>query len=150
MLVMKLVEHRLELVSYARNMVGDYAEDVVSDLSEELLRKRLNAPEKYLPLLKWYLRRRCIDHIRASPNTCELYENVELTNEPYIDNELIEAMERELRNLDPVVTRILVLNRVERVTAKEIAEGTGISIGRIKGIIFKARKQVRENATRRT
>lgn len=147
---MKLVEHRLELVSYARKMVGDYAEDVVSDLSVELMEKRFNAPDKYLPLLKWYLRRRCIDYIRSKPNTCELYENVELKDEPYIDNELIEAMEEELRNLDPVVTRILVLNRVERITAKQIAEETGISIGRIKGIIFKARKQVKENATRRT
>ena len=146
MLVMKLVEHRLELVAYARTMVGDYAEDVVSDLCEYFIRGRFNAPDRYLPLLKWYVKRRCIDHIRTCIPMEQLPRELQVTIEMSEGDPRIEYVEAALSQLNPVVTRLIVMNRVEGITRPEIAKHTGMSVGRIRHLITTGEKIIRDNA----
>lgn len=145
MLVMESVKHRDELVKYARRIVGDYAEDVVSDLTEYFLRGRFNAPDNPLPLLIWYTRRRCIDHIRQRVYTSSLpHDLIDEVNDKREDDK-IEHIEWALRQMNPVVSRLIVLNLVERITTKELAELTGIEQERIKYIIRQGKQQIKDN-----
>ena len=145
MLVMECVKYRSDLVSYARRMVGDYAEDVVSDLTEYFLRGRFNAPDNPLPLLIWYTRRRCIDHIRQSVSSTSLpYDLTDEVDEKKED-EKIQHIEWALSQMNPVVSRLIVLNLVERITTKELAELTGISQKRIKYIIRQGKQEIKNN-----
>ena len=143
---MKLVEHRSELVAYARTMVGDYAEDVVSDLSEYFIRGRFNAPDRYLPLLKWYVKRRCIDHIRQCIPMQELPRSLQITIEESMNDPRIDYIETALTKLHPVVSGVIILNRVERVTLPEISKHTGISVGRLRYIKDRGEEIIRDNA----
>lgn len=146
MLVMECVKHRDELVGYARRMVGDYAEDVVSDLTEYFLRGRFNAPDNPLPLLIWYTRRRCIDHIRQRVSVTPLpYNLVDDVNE-HKEDAKIQHIEWALSQMNPVVARLIVLNLVERITTKQLAELTGIEQKRIKYIIRMGKQQIKDNA----
>ncbi len=143
---MKLVEHRSELVRYASTMVGSYAEDIVADLSIYFLEGRFNAPDRYLPLLKWYVKRRCIDHIRTCIPMQELPRELQVTIEQSQNDPRIEYVEAALRQLNPVVSRLIVMNRVEGITRPEIAKHTGMSVGRIRHLITTGEKIIRENA----
>jgi len=150
MLVIELVKHREDLVGYARGIVGGYAEDVVSDLSEYFLRGRFNAPPNPLPLLMWYTKCRCIDYLRSSLPMQELPRDLQIIIEESVTDPRIEYIEAALRELPPLVSRLIVLNRVEGITVPQLAKETGISIQRIKYLIRSGKKQIQDNETRRT
>lgn len=131
MLVLEAVKHRELLIKEARYIVGDAAEDVVSDLTEYFLRGRFNAPEKCVPLLIWYVKRRAISYKLKKKNEREKIQYIEVDDTTReLDYCPDKAME-SLNNLDPLITKILVTHYMEGVPLVEISRQTGIDLNRL-------------------
>jgi RNA polymerase sigma factor (sigma-70 family) len=140
---MECHRYRKELIDRARPMVGDYAEDVVSDLMEYFLVGRFNAPDNPLPLLMWYVKRRCIDHIRQTRRMQQLPQDLQDEIEASESDPRIEQVEAAMRELPPMVSRLIILSRVENVSRAKIAEMTGIPKHRIRYLIEQGEAQIK-------
>lgn len=133
---MEAIRHRQALVHRAAQMVGTDAEDVVSDLMVYFIEGRFNAPDKCLPLLMWYVNKRCIDHIRRRNREREALRQYKHLgeDEPSHDNR-IDDIETKMHDLHPMIARLIVLHYAEGMSLVEIERQTGIKQGRLEYLV---------------
>lgn len=154
MLIVDAIKFRSNLVNIARKMVGDAAEDVVQDLMEYLLRTRMNTAPTPERLLTWYIKNRCIQHIRGK-NRRQKYElNVGEGITIYPDRfepgedgageEEIMKVYTRLDQIDSFAKMLFLLVVVEGYNIVEISESTGIKADKLRHIYRQTKKELNE------
>lgn len=147
---MEAVKHREKLVARARQIVGDNAEDVVSDLMEYLLKGRFNSPKDPLPMLMWYVKNRSIDFKRKKHIELRGYLEYTMAQDQEISGDEIEGLEESLKKLPAFICRIIILHYCEGMTLPELEKRTGIKFNRLRYLISLGTTQIRNDQEART
>lgn len=152
MLVVDAIKYREDMVRKAKTMVGDSAEDVVQGIVEYLIRKRMPGSKNAKSVLMWYVRNKCIEHIRnekrkrkreISANDLDQESASEMINHPKKIDCVIDC----LMEADPFIQELIILTAVDRVSIPEISRNTGISIIRLNYIAERVKKQIKNEYT---
>lgn len=150
MIINDALKYRDELIIYAKKMVGHEAEDVVQDLFEYWIKARMPSSPNPKALLRWYVKNKCIDHIRKNNRyneTLDQLKHLESLNiykdrfaPPESVDERIDLILNKLQEIDPFARQLFILNKVVGVELKEISTDTGISKTRLSYIQSKTKK----------
>ncbi len=152
----------LRLVSYARLFIPEQneAEDIVQDCFLKLWEKRKTLQDKQAieSFLFVMLRHRCLNYLRdqklsVSIDTVSSWSEVDLQHlfeldftgieNKSIEEELIEAIKREIELLPEKRKQVFVYSKLEGLKNKEIAEKMGISIKAVEKHMHQAKLQLK-------
>jgi RNA polymerase sigma factor (sigma-70 family) len=152
MLILEAIRLRPMLVNRAKQIVGDAAEDVVQDLFEYLIRSRMNSGHTPEVLLMWYIKNRCIQHLRKVNPVDYLkadikpdaytggvkHEPINYTYNPdwpeiddEIENERITLILDAISQIHPFAREFFILVHIDGKSQIEISRETGIPIERL-------------------
>lgn len=154
MIINDALKYRDELVKYAKRMVGCEAEDVVQDLFEYWMKARMPSSPTPKALLRWYVKNKCIDHIRKKNLHNTAIENIKHLDSmdifkdrfspPDTESEKIDLVLDRLQNIDPFARQLFVLNKVMGVSLVEIEKETGINRRRLTYIQINTKKILKD------
>jgi RNA polymerase sigma-70 factor (ECF subfamily) len=131
--------HGILMARGTRADVDDLVQDVFVIAMERL--RTLRDPEAFGGWLAAIARNRAIDHLRRTPQTVELTDNVGRT-----DPDCTEALAAlaVIRTLPEAYRETLVLRLVEGMTGPEIAARTGLTPASVRVNLHRGMKQLRE------
>lgn len=158
-------EYAPRMVAFAARILGDdkIAEDLVQDTFIRFWEKyQGKESETWHPLIFTMTRNRCLDHLkRLSYKNTVLEINSGLTREEELlfledlageessteDNLILSELNREIdaivKTLSPRCREVFVMNRIEGLHYKEIADALGISVKAVEKHMSKALKVLR-------
>jgi RNA polymerase sigma factor (sigma-70 family) len=139
------------MVDKAKAIVGDDAEDVIQDVMEYFIKSRMNTVDQPLPLLLWYVKNRCIQHIRKKKRAVKhiysqdfIEEQRDWDQEEYEPRPEIDLMLEGLMNLHPFARELFILTVCEGWRVVDVAKQTGIKAERLFYIQSKTIKAIDE------
>lgn len=153
--------HGPAMLRYARRLVGGSEADAAEAVQEAFISawKGLDGFRGDSALRTWLFRlvhRRAVDlqrHRRPTPIDDELLSRMVRVAEDnplqdVMDSELLEALQRALEELPWNQRSVWLLREVEGLGYDEIAQALNISVGSVRGLLHRGRRQLAERMAR--